>query len=228
MLFIDINNSYICCNYSKIVLISIDGNNMQERKLNRNALRSKALIRDAFLLLIKEKPFGSITVTDIVKRADINRTTFYAHYSCIADIANELENEIIDKLNQVLTEFSFESFIAQPSRYTTRLLLEVSKFLDENLEAYRTLLENTDATEFINRLTDLFIQYMVNGRSLPPEIKNTKKFIIRAYYLAGGISSVYQNWIKGKLDCSIYDIPLELGELFSENNILIEATKPKV
>jgi len=128
----------------------------------------------------------------------------------------------------VLAEFSFESFLAQPSRYTTRLLLEVSKFLDENLNAYRTLLENTDTTEFINKLTDLFIQYMIKDTSLPPEIRNSKKFMIRAYYLAGGISSVYQNWIKGKLDCSIYDIPLELGELFTESTTLIEATKSKV
>ena len=46
----------------------------------RSSSRSKLLIRNALVSLMQEKPFEKITVTDIVKRADINRGTFYAHY----------------------------------------------------------------------------------------------------------------------------------------------------
>ena len=64
-----------------------------ERKLNRNALRSKRLIRQAFISLIKRKPADRITITDIVNEANINRATFYAHYSCLKDLIDEIEKE---------------------------------------------------------------------------------------------------------------------------------------
>jgi len=53
---------------------------MTERKENRNARRSRQMIREAFEELLEEKGFHKITVTDIVARADLNRSTFYAHY----------------------------------------------------------------------------------------------------------------------------------------------------
>ena len=42
----------------------------------RSSKRSKALIRNALISLMREKPFEEITVTAIVERADINRGTF--------------------------------------------------------------------------------------------------------------------------------------------------------
>ena len=49
---------------------------MTERKENRNARRSRQMIREAFEALLKEKGFHKITVTDIVARAELNRSTF--------------------------------------------------------------------------------------------------------------------------------------------------------
>ncbi|MBO5365138.1 MAG: TetR family transcriptional regulator, partial [Peptococcaceae bacterium] len=53
---------------------------MPAQKSYRNAVRSKTMIRQAFLELLQEKPYEKITVTDIAQRADLNRSTFYAHY----------------------------------------------------------------------------------------------------------------------------------------------------
>lgn len=50
----------------------------------RSSLRSKKLIINALVDLLDEKPLDKITVTDIVKKADINRGTFYAHYENVS------------------------------------------------------------------------------------------------------------------------------------------------
>ena len=42
--------------------------------------RTKKLLRQALTRLMQQKDFQSITVTDVVREADINRGTFYAHY----------------------------------------------------------------------------------------------------------------------------------------------------
>ena len=41
--------------------------------------RTKKLLRQALTRLMQQKDFQSITVTDVVREADINRGTFYAY-----------------------------------------------------------------------------------------------------------------------------------------------------
>ena len=67
-----------------------------EKKEYRSALRSRKMIRQAFFELLKEKSFEKITVTDVVKKADVNRSTFYAHYPDVMGVVEEIQQEIIE------------------------------------------------------------------------------------------------------------------------------------
>ena len=64
----------------------------------RNAARSKALIKTAFIELLKENPASKITVTDIIQRANVSRGTFYAHYLDARDLLESFERDFIDQL----------------------------------------------------------------------------------------------------------------------------------
>lgn len=185
---------------------------MEEKKQNRNALRSKALIRKAFLELIKTKPVSDISVTDIVRLADLNRATFYAHYSCVRAIGDEIEDEIVKKMESILAEFRFDDFFANP----TPILLQVSKFLAEDVEYFRTLISVSEANQFMEKLGYILVDYMKKDTTIPPEVKSMKSFPLRICYFAGGICNTYLQWFKGKLDCSIYDIPLEIARMFQD------------
>jgi AcrR family transcriptional regulator len=46
----------------------------------RRVRRTRELLRSAFCSLIHEKGYDRITVQDILDRADVGRSTFYAHY----------------------------------------------------------------------------------------------------------------------------------------------------
>jgi AcrR family transcriptional regulator len=47
---------------------------------DRRTRRTRQILRDAFLSLLKEKRYEDISVQDIIERADVARSTFYAHY----------------------------------------------------------------------------------------------------------------------------------------------------
>lgn len=49
-------------------------------KIDRRVRRTRELLRGALLSLIQDKGYDRITVQDILERADIGRSTFYAHY----------------------------------------------------------------------------------------------------------------------------------------------------
>lgn len=73
-----------------------------EKKTDRRIERTRMSIRNAVMQLIIEKDFGQITVKELAERADINRKTFYMHYTSVQDVIEEVQNEIIDSLMVVI------------------------------------------------------------------------------------------------------------------------------
>ena len=58
---------------------------------SRKTQYTKSVIRESFLSLLQEKPVEKITVTQLCAKADINRSTFYAHYLDVYDLKEKLE-----------------------------------------------------------------------------------------------------------------------------------------
>ena len=88
---------------------------MPEKKEYRSSIRSRRLIREAMVALLKEKDISKITVKSIVERADLNRATFYAHYPDVRGVMEEFENETIARLREVLAEVQFEKVFHNPT-----------------------------------------------------------------------------------------------------------------
>lgn len=184
---------------------------MAQKAEYRSAIRSRRLIREAFLRLLKEKDLNKITVTDIVNYADINRATFYAHYPDVHGVIREIEDEIIEKMILVLSEFKFKSFFRNP----TPLLLKVNRYLEEDLEFYKTLILSNGSEIFLERMKRIFSDYMSKDTDVPEEIRNSEAFSLRVCYFAGGIVNMYKQWFLGNLSCSLNDIPVEVGRIIS-------------
>ncbi len=69
----------------------------------KNVIRSKKLMKDALLLLLEKKQnVADISVADIVKVANINRGTFYNHYSNPTEILEQIKDELMSKLSESL------------------------------------------------------------------------------------------------------------------------------
>ena len=169
------------------------------------------MIKKAFFELLEEKEYNKITVTDIVKKADLNRSTFYAHYLDVRAITEELENEVIDKMMELLRKFEFKNFFNNP----TPLLLEISRFLESKEAEYRILLKINDAEIFLKKLRDIFSNYMRLDTDIPNYLSDTKMVNLRISYFSGGIINMYQDYFNGKLDCTLNDIPLEVAKLLA-------------
>ena len=59
-------------------------------KGNQRAVETENRIKYVFLNLLKEKDISRISVSEICKRAEIHRTTFYVHYKDVADLMEHL------------------------------------------------------------------------------------------------------------------------------------------
>lgn len=62
-------------------------------------------IYDAFFLILKEKDIDKITVSDIIKKAGIVRSTFYNHYDNIPALVTAIEDKTINDIFSIMESF---------------------------------------------------------------------------------------------------------------------------
>lgn len=95
-----------------------------QKKEDRRVRYTKKAIKDSFLELFEEKPLKKISVTEICNKADINRGTFYSHYSDPYDLKACLEEEFLDSIKAKMKEYSNDGQEAVPTALALRILKE--------------------------------------------------------------------------------------------------------
>lgn len=181
----------------------------------RSAIRSRRLIRGAYIELMQEKQMEKISVSDIVRLADLNRGTFYAHYSTPIDVRDEIADEIVNAINEILIEFQLTHFLQNPYP----LLSNVETLLSENLEFYRSIIFHTASIGFTDKVKKILIDHITNDESVPAIVKESSQFYIALELFAGGIISLYMNYVQGSLKVP----PEEITETVCM--IIVEASK---
>jgi len=68
--------------------------------IDRRVARTRAMLQDALIAMIPEGGYAPITVEDICRKANVGRSTFYAHYTG----KDELRSATIDAHLQSLTK----------------------------------------------------------------------------------------------------------------------------
>ncbi|MBM7643394.1 TetR/AcrR family transcriptional regulator [Streptococcus loxodontisalivarius] len=104
---------------------------------DRRVRKSKQAIFQAFLDLLNEKGYDKLTVQEIIDRADVGRSTFYAHYESKDFLLEELcqdlfhhlfkEGEVLD-LKAYLSHL-FSHFKRNQDKVTSLLLSRNDYFL---------------------------------------------------------------------------------------------------
>jgi len=174
---------------------------MQKKQTNIVAVRTQKLITDAFLALIRERPYEEITVTEICRCADVVRKTFYNHFQTKDDIVRWLMNDCFRELESKVN-------LRQMS---VRQILHV---------AFEFILDNRDALlvfydQGLLRFAHASISAYITKEHLLSKL-DEQKIDTRAYrYIAAQISavliSVIETWIENDFAESI-DFLAELTE----------------
>ena len=182
---------------------------MVEKKEYRSSIRSRNLIRQAFYETLKEKSFEKITVTDIVKKADINRSTFYAHYPDVMGLLDEIQEEILDYTQKFMGEIDFSDFFDNPKPY----LQNIVKLVAENNELYRLLMTSAMATKQLDKLKYILIDRTIKTLDASDMFRSPFEMEFAIRFFMGGIVDVYTQWLSGVIDCSLEELTEELSNM---------------
>ncbi|MBV8928044.1 MAG: TetR/AcrR family transcriptional regulator C-terminal domain-containing protein [Mycobacteriaceae bacterium] len=73
---------------------------------DRRVRRTRQLLHDAFIELVLEKGYDKTTIQDILDRADVGRSTFYAHYRDKEALLTANFDEMRDQLERELADLA--------------------------------------------------------------------------------------------------------------------------
>ncbi|MFV8044074.1 TetR/AcrR family transcriptional regulator [Streptococcus pluranimalium] len=76
--------------------------------MSKRHTETKTYIKEALTHLLNEKSFEDLTISDITRKAGINRSTFYLHYKDKYDMMAQLKQDNLDSLYHILTQDNIE------------------------------------------------------------------------------------------------------------------------
>ncbi len=158
-------------------------------KNNQRTRLSKILLKNALMDLLSEK--GSVTkisVRELCERADLNRSTFYAHYSEPKELLEEVEAELLDATREHLQKIGAENDIG-----AHRYLLSFLMYIKEKDKPFRTLLIDAGDPEFRSKfMQQSIIQFIENLNISFP--KDQEQYIYS--YILNGSTGVIIQWMR--------------------------------
>jgi AcrR family transcriptional regulator len=164
---------------------------------DKNDLRvrnTKKRLRQTFAQLMSEKPLQSITVAELCARAEINRSTFYAHYSDIYDLQQKLEQEIYLEFQTTLSQVDLTTNFSEDK--VPIFMLTIFSFLKRNADMCAVFLGPHSDRQFVMNLLDTakettMVQYgQIYKKASPHQLELFYTFI------AYGCIGLLEYWMK--------------------------------
>ena len=122
-----------------------------EEKLDRRVRRTRERLNRALTELLMEKPMREITVRELTDRADVNRGTFYAHYTDLFDMLEQMENEVLAEIEALLGRYAPDEL----TRDLAPLLSEVFCFVERHRDLMPVFLGQQTADRFLRRFSQV-------------------------------------------------------------------------
>lgn len=162
------------------------------KKDDLRVIKTRKLIYQTLLDLMKEKTFEEIKVSDICSKAMINRSTFYAHYEdkyeLLIDFLSNLKEEFARELNESCKEN------LSIREYYIRLISLFLDHIDSKRNVYNSIMVNNRSSIMMDILLsvvndDILKRFKENDINLkvPTEV-------ISKFYL-GGVINIGMEWL---------------------------------
>ncbi|MCB9078807.1 MAG: TetR/AcrR family transcriptional regulator [Anaerolineaceae bacterium] len=169
---------------------------MSHNRVDRRVQRTRQLLHNALLALIAEQGYETITVQNIIDRANVGRSTFYAHYQDKEDLLVSELDDLIYSLSWDVETLPVTDGEKESHRYTLSTLA-LFRHTQEHFSLYKAMVGGqgidvvfkTTHTHFCRSIQAQIEQLVPDGGtpSVPPAIM--------AQYLAGALLTLLTWWL---------------------------------
>ena len=167
-------------------------------KNNSRYKMSSEKIETAFLALILHNNYEDITISQVCKEANINRSTFYCHYDDINDLIIKIESKFAKGTANI---FNYGE------RRTHEAFVEMFTFVKKNKHFYKAFLNIPYATLAETNTKIDILKHI--GDNTKINQSNKMGIFYRASFFGAGIKEMCRLWLQ--YDCR--ESPEEMARL---------------
>ena len=180
---------------------------MKVKCLNSSSVKTRNRIKKVFAELINEKKqLDKITVTELVKRADITRSTFYTHYDDIYEVAHDYQLQTIELLcSDDLKLYSKQDI--------EDYFVNIINCLKDNEETYKLLLSANESLLFLEKLKNIAAQKIYDALK---DTNSDKYLKLNISFLMNGILMEILKYFRNESDCSLDELLLNMKIWFKK------------
>ena len=165
------------------------GDEKTRRETDKRVLKTKKAIKTAHLSIMEEKDISDITISELTRKAGINRRTFYTHYRSISDIIDEIESDMVALLSEVVIKIDVTDI--RKSAYN--VFIELNEMVAVEFDYYFSRVRMDMRGVFMTRLkgiaSELADKLLSENSNLSRE---TAEMI--SEYIVGGFFNVFVEW----------------------------------
>lgn len=159
--------------------------------------RSRERITTELFRLLEHHSFSTITVKMLTDGANINRSTFYAHYKDKYDLLDQIVDEQMTTLAEAIRitggQPSEPPTVERVSRYFARLFIHI----EQNERFYRTMLLQVPIKTFISRFLDTLKEnYRLAFSETTTNISMLVDRDLLLNYVIGGQLGLLMSWLR--------------------------------
>jgi len=146
--------------------------------MNKKIIKTKQALRDALWALIESEDLNEITVSQVCRKADINRTTFYKYYSLPFDILREYVEEICIKVIKTIND----KYDTNSETDLYKIMYEISLIYYKNQQIMKVYME------FNKTMLPIVEQFFENQNGLEEHKLS--------HFISGGVTAIILRWAK--------------------------------
>lgn len=173
----------------------------QSKQTDPRVLRTRQLLKEAFVDLLQEMDIEKLSVNRLAERATINRVTFYLHYKDISDMLDKMADEVIEDVSNVLGEP--EANLSSSDEENIKMLERFLEHIAENAKFYKTILVSRGLPHFKERLLSFFTEWLV----LRIDSRGSDSFVRQAgiekeiflWYDAAAVMGTVEAWLRNDM-----------------------------
>ena len=163
---------------------------MKDVKDDRRVKYTKMVLKDSFINLLEKKNISQITVKEICEKADINRATFYSHYTDVYDLLKKTENELLENVNVYLLQL----YNKGKNVNETELTEKIFAYIKENAKLCRLLLSERGDLSFQKKIMILVYDKIINDLTDNSNISKEDAEYVYSFAITGCVGLV-QKWL---------------------------------
>ena len=179
-------------------------------KLDPRVRRTHQALQQSLLALVQEKPYESITVQDITERADLNRATYYLHYSSKEELlADSLENHYDALVVRIREEVGERPYWEDAT--SAQIVFE---YVEENHALYKVLLGEKGLGHVMHRILHYLAAYdeIALAQHIPPGKTLAVPIPVLAQQTAGSLFALAKWWLENDMPYP----PAEMAEMMRQ------------